>query len=198
MFTLTEKQSEKLQKKYAKKTEQLLKGNGIFGLDRSKCLKHFNVDNTTFHEPMCSVIQVQGDKALVDAQFHDGTILNSVRQAWIPTSDVKAKPSFFIIFSYCLFNLLKTPLHLFHGRKQEIWTLLSVESEGRYWHSEHEITCAKCSASRKQKYSHTKLGSIKTQGFEDFGSTKEQVIEKTSKWNFDNNGGRTRKDKKDK
>ena len=117
MFALTAEQLHKLNLKHEKKTKLLLTNGDFFGLDKEQCLKYLNVNNQTFHEPRCNVVEIKGDKALVNAVFHSGVIFNDVRAAWIPLNEIKSKPSVFVILSYCLLNLFKNIYHKFNNKK---------------------------------------------------------------------------------
>ena len=187
MFNLTNEQRLNLQTKLKSDREKILKGTKSFSLDKDQCLKYFKIVNDTFHSPCCYVKYISGDKAFVEAIFYgSGMFSHPKREGFVPLSEIEAKPSLLLVFATCLINLFKRPSHIFHGKKQQIWTFTSIKDKGEHWISTHTVSCKKCNCSYEKKWLHTKKIAL-TDNIT-FGYTYQEVIEKCESYNAYNNG----------
>ena len=82
----------------------------FFRMDDEQCRRYFQLQNNTFHKPLCSADKVVDDKAYVEAVFlGSGIMSHPIRRAWIPLSEVKVDPT---SLTRCIFmsllNIFKT------------------------------------------------------------------------------------------
>ena len=96
---LTEKQIAKIDKIKIDRLTKIMNG-GTFGLSNSACSNYLGMINDTFHKPCCHILELDDDRAYIEAVFFgSGIASHPVKRGWIPVSVIEV--SFPTFYYYC-------------------------------------------------------------------------------------------------